>query len=52
MSSNALFGCLDLFVDLEALDDEGAERAKRRLAEALLALTVRSNRGTLLPTAV
>jgi len=43
---------LDLFVDLEALDDEGAERAKRRLAEALLALTVRSNRGTLLPTAV
>jgi hypothetical protein len=33
---------LDLFLDLEAMDENGAERAKKRLAEALLALTVRS----------
>lgn len=32
---------LDLFVDLAALDEEGAQRAKKRLSEALLALTVR-----------
>ena len=30
----------DVF-DLDAIDDEGIERAKGRLAEALLALTVR-----------
>jgi adenylate cyclase len=32
---------LELFLDLDAIDDEGIERAKRRLAEALLAVTVR-----------
>jgi class 3 adenylate cyclase len=32
---------LELFFDLDAIDDEGIERAKRRLAEALLALTAR-----------
>jgi hypothetical protein len=32
---------LDLFLDLEALDDAGIERAKRRLSEALQALAVR-----------
>jgi adenylate cyclase len=32
---------LDLFLDLEAMDENGVERAKKRLAEALLALTVR-----------
>jgi class 3 adenylate cyclase len=34
---------LDLFLDLDAIDERGAERAKKRLAEALLALTVRQN---------
>jgi hypothetical protein len=29
---------VDIFLDLEAMDDEGAERARRRLAEALLVL--------------
>jgi adenylate cyclase len=29
---------VDIFLDLDAMDEEGAERAKRRLAEALLAL--------------
>src|SRR4051794_10207606 len=32
---------LDLFLDLQALDDQGAERAKRRLEEALAALKLR-----------
>jgi len=32
---------LDLFIDLEALDEKSAERAQQRLAEALLALTTR-----------
>jgi len=32
---------LELFLDLDAIDDVGVERAKKRLAEALLALTVR-----------
>lgn len=32
---------LDLFLDLEALDEKSAERAQQRLAEALLALTTR-----------
>ncbi len=32
---------LELFLDLDAIDDAGVERAKKRLAEALLALTVR-----------
>lgn len=32
---------LDLFLDLEALDEKSAERAEQRLAEALLALTTR-----------
>ena len=36
---------LDLFLDLEALDERGAERARKRLSEALLALTVRSKAG-------
>lgn len=31
---------LELFLDLEAIDEAGAERAKKRLTEALLALTV------------
>lgn len=35
---------LDLFLDLEALDDKSVERARQRLAEALLALTTRVNR--------
>jgi class 3 adenylate cyclase len=35
---------LDLFLDLDAMDDKGVERAKKRLAEALLALTVRRDR--------
>lgn len=34
---------LDLFLDLDAIDEIGAERARQRLAEALLALTVRGN---------
>ena len=34
---------LDLFVDMEAIDENGVERAKKRLSEALLALTARSN---------
>lgn len=34
---------LDLFVDIEAIDDNGVERAKKRLSEALMALTARSN---------
>ena len=29
---------VDIFLDLDAMDEEGAERAKRRLGEALLAL--------------
>ena len=37
---------LDLFVDLDALDDEGAERAEKRFAEALLALAVRKKSNT------
>jgi adenylate cyclase len=32
---------LDLFLDLDAIDEIGAETARQRLAEALLALTVR-----------
>jgi class 3 adenylate cyclase len=32
---------LDFFLDLEAIDDKAAERAKQRLAEALLALNAR-----------
>ena len=32
---------LDIFVDLEAIDEEGAERARKRLAEALSALRQR-----------
>jgi adenylate cyclase len=43
---------LDLFVDLEALDKDGAERAKKRLAEALLALTVRHKLSPAAPTAL
>jgi class 3 adenylate cyclase len=35
---------LDFFLDLEAIDDKAAERAKQRLAEALLALTDRESR--------
>jgi class 3 adenylate cyclase len=35
---------LDFFLDLEAIDDKAAERAKKRLAEALLALTDRESR--------
>ena len=34
---------LDLFLDLDAIDAGAAERAKKRLAEALLALTVRQS---------
>ncbi|MER9068902.1 adenylate/guanylate cyclase domain-containing protein [Mesorhizobium sp. M0902] len=33
---------LDLFLDVEAIDENGVERAKKRLSEALLALTIRS----------
>jgi class 3 adenylate cyclase len=36
---------LDLFLDFDAMDDHGVERAKKRLAEALLALTVRDTQG-------
>ena len=32
---------LDIFLDLEAIDEEGAERARKRLAEALSALRQR-----------
>jgi adenylate cyclase len=32
---------LDLFLDLDAIDDDGVQRAKKRLSEALLALSVR-----------
>jgi class 3 adenylate cyclase len=32
---------LDLFLDLDAMDDNAFERARKRLAEALLAVTVR-----------
>jgi class 3 adenylate cyclase len=35
---------LDLFLDIEALDEKSAERAQQRLAEALLALTTRQCR--------
>jgi hypothetical protein len=31
-----------LFLDVEAIDENGIERAKKRLSEALLALTIRS----------
>jgi class 3 adenylate cyclase len=34
---------LDLFLDLDAIDETGAERAKRRLTEALEALHLRTN---------
>jgi hypothetical protein len=34
---------LDFFLDLEAIDDKAAERAKQRLAEALLALNARES---------
>ncbi|PAQ01943.1 adenylate/guanylate cyclase domain-containing protein [Mesorhizobium mediterraneum] len=33
---------LDLFLDVEAIDENGVDRAKKRLSEALLALTIRS----------
>ncbi|MER9343911.1 adenylate/guanylate cyclase domain-containing protein [Mesorhizobium sp. M0601] len=33
---------LDLFLDVEAIDENGVERAKKRLSEALLALAIRS----------
>ncbi|MER9791286.1 adenylate/guanylate cyclase domain-containing protein [Mesorhizobium sp. M0213] len=33
---------LDLFLDVEAIDENGVERAKKRLSEALLALSIRS----------
>jgi hypothetical protein len=36
---------VDIFLDLEALDDEGAERARRRLHEALIALGQRPLKG-------
>jgi adenylate cyclase len=42
---------LDLFVDLEALDDEGAERAQRRFTEALSALAVRKKTGAVVASA-
>jgi class 3 adenylate cyclase len=32
---------LDLFLDLDAIDEDGVQRATKRLSEALLALTVR-----------
>jgi len=35
---------LDLFLDLEALDERSVERARQRLAEALLALTAKESR--------
>jgi class 3 adenylate cyclase len=35
---------LDLFLDLEAIDDKSVDRARQRLAEALLALTTRERR--------
>ena len=37
---------LDLFVDLDVIDDKGVERAKKRLSEALLALTARGKPAT------
>ncbi|RWN57329.1 adenylate/guanylate cyclase domain-containing protein [Mesorhizobium sp.] len=37
---------LDLFLDVEAIDEKGVERAKKRLSEALLALTARSKPAT------
>ena len=33
---------LDLFIDLEALDDKGLERAQKRLKEAFIAVTKRA----------
>jgi len=33
---------LDLFLDVEAIDENGVERAKKRLSEALMALTARN----------
>ena len=33
---------LDLFLDVEAIDEKGVERAKKRLSEALMALTARN----------
>ena len=33
---------LDLFIDLDAMDDHAAERARKSLSEALLAITVRA----------
>ena len=36
---------VDIFLDLEALDDDGAERARRRLLEALIALGQRPLKG-------
>ena len=33
---------VDIFLDLEALDEAGAEQARKRLAEALLALGQRT----------
>ena len=40
---------LDLFLDLDAMDEEGAERARTRLSEALHALGRRSPGGAPLP---
>ena len=37
---------LDLFIDLDVIDDNGVERAKKRLSEALLALTARGKPAT------
>jgi len=35
---------VDVFLDLDAMDEEGAERARKRLSEALLALGSRPTR--------